>query len=182
MRGSAKYPGEGRRTDEQFQFHTRNPALVSSVYFPPVSSVKGGKGVKGQPGNEGERRRLGVPCVRMCSQKKNRGQKCCCTDKQEKAREKLPFVMKKSMMYCCLSYLIPSHAVLLAERPAVFKPAQLGPGVASCSTAELDCVGSWHRMQLLLHLCRRGPVRGACNQRTVGVEPGLRFPHRALRH
>lgn len=70
MRGSAKYPGEGRRTDEQFQFHTRNPALVSSVYFPPVSSVKGGKGVKGQPGNEGERRRLGVPCVRMCSQKK----------------------------------------------------------------------------------------------------------------
>lgn len=57
------------------------------------------------------------------------------------------------MMYYCLSYLIPSHAVLLAERLAVFKPAQLGPGVASCSTAELDCVGSWHRMQLLLHLC-----------------------------
>lgn len=57
------------------------------------------------------------------------------------------------MMYDCLSYLIPSHAVLLAERPAVLKPAQLGPGVASRSTAELDCVGSWHRMQLLLHLC-----------------------------
>lgn len=52
MRGSAKYPGERRRTDEQFQFHTRNPALVSSVYSPAVSPVKGGKGVKGQPGND----------------------------------------------------------------------------------------------------------------------------------
>lgn len=47
MRDSAKYPGERRRTDEQFQFHTRNPALVSSV--PPV---KGGKGVKGESGND----------------------------------------------------------------------------------------------------------------------------------
>lgn len=74
--------------------------------------------------------------------------------KQRKARgaSESTFVIK-GVMYYCLSYLIPSHAVLLAERPAVFKPAQLGPGVASCSTAELDCVGSWHRMQLLLHLC-----------------------------
>ncbi len=52
MRGSAKYPSERRCTDEQFQFHTTNPALVSSVYSPPVSPVKGGKGVKGEPGND----------------------------------------------------------------------------------------------------------------------------------
>lgn len=78
----------------------------------------------------------------------------CSTESSKKVREdsELTFVIK-SMMYYCLAYLIPSHAVLLAERPAVFKPAQLGLGVASCSTAELDCVGSWHRMQLLLHLC-----------------------------
>lgn len=50
VRGSAKYPGEKRRTDEQFQFHTRNPALVSSVFPPPVSPAKGGKGVKGHSG------------------------------------------------------------------------------------------------------------------------------------
>lgn len=85
---------------------------------------------------------------------------------REQVREgkALTFAIKR-MMYGCLLYLIPSHAVLLAERPAVFKPAQLGPGVASCSTAELDCVGSWHRVQLLFHLRRRGPIRGACNRR-----------------
>lgn len=100
------------------------------------------------------RRRLDIPCKyihKMATKKK----KYCSTEsskKQEKAVSKLTIVIKR-MMYDCLSYLIPSHAVLLAERPAVFKPAQLGPGVASCSTAELDCVGSWHRMQLLLHLC-----------------------------
>lgn len=60
MRGSAKYPGERRRTDEQFQFHTRNPALVSSACSSPVSPVKGGEGVKGQPENDWKKE--DVPC------------------------------------------------------------------------------------------------------------------------
>lgn len=96
--------------------------------------------------------------------------------KKKIARESslLTFVIK-SMMYYCLPYLIPSHSVLLAERPAVFKPAQPGPGVASCSTAELDCVGSWHRMQLLLHLRRWGPIRSAYDHRTVAVQSGWDF-------
>ena len=81
----------------------------------------------------------------------------------------LTFVIK-SLIYHCLSYLIPSHAVLLAERPAIFKPVQTGLWVASCSTAELHCVGSWHRMQLLLHLCWRGPIRSTYNQITGGVQ------------
>ena len=97
------------------------------------------------------RRRLDVPCKYICKTVRSIAAQKAVKSKG-KAVSGLTFVIK-SMMYYCLSYLIPSHAVLLAERPAVFEPAQLGPGVASCSTAELDCVGSWHRMQLLLHLC-----------------------------
>lgn len=64
-------------------------------------------------------------------------------------------------MHCCVKYLISSHAVLLAERLAVLQPAQRGPGVAPRGAAELDRVGGRHRVQPLLHLGRRRPVRRA---------------------
>lgn len=80
----------------------------------------------------------------------------CCTEEKEEEEEEE-----------ARSYLVPSHAVLLAERLLVLQPAQTGPRVASCSTAELDRVGSRHRMQTLLHLCRRGPVWRPCSQKGV---------------
>lgn len=77
----------------------------------------------------------------------------------------------KSVMHCCLLYLIASHAVLLAEGPAVLEPAQLWPRAASRCAAELDRVGGRNGVQLLLHLGRQGPVRSPCDsggERRVG--------------
>lgn len=37
------YPVESRHTDDQFQFHTRNPVLISSVCSHAIFSVKGEK-------------------------------------------------------------------------------------------------------------------------------------------
>lgn len=98
----------------------------------------------------------------------------------------------KSVMDGCLRYLVASHAVLLAEGPAVLEPAQLGPGAASRRAAELDRVGGRHGVQLLLHLGRRGPVRSPCDaggreelvtglqHSQVAVRASLRAPLRLI--
>lgn len=134
VRGSAKCPDERRSTDEQFQFHTRNPALVSSVSSRLSSrGWKGGKRTRW----EGKSRTPTHPLTHPSHSKS-----------AHKTSD------RKVLMHYCFTYLISSHAVLLAERLAVFEPAQGGPGVAPRGAAELDSVGGRHRVQPLLHLCR----------------------------
>ena len=71
-----------------------------------------------------------------------------------------PFCLTKTTPYMG-RYMVSSHAVLLAEGPAVLQPAQLGPRVASRRAAELHRVGGRHGVQQILHLGRGRPVGGA---------------------
>lgn len=154
-------------------FTLGNPALVSSVPSPPGCPAEGGERVKGRTGSDlwmgmrGVEGGGGVPCKHKRKEKETKKKR---KKKSMPSRNKLRPVGRtllafaiKSVMDGCLLYLVASHAVLLAEGPAVLEPAQLGPGAASRRAAELDRVGGRHGVQLLLHLGRRGPVRSPCD-------------------